>query len=44
MKNTDNMENSLLIKNVLLDGEGKIVAYDLRGERLSEKLKEIYGF
>lgn len=30
--------------NVLLDGEGKIVAADLRGEALGEKLKEIYGF
>ncbi len=30
--------------NVLLDGEGKIVATDLRGEDLGEKLKEIYGF
>ncbi len=30
--------------NVLLDGEGKIVAADLRGDALGEKLKEIYGF
>ena len=30
--------------NVLLDGTGKIVASDLRGEALGEKLKEIYGF
>ena len=30
--------------NVLLDGEGRIVASDLRGERLHAKLKEIYGF
>lgn len=30
--------------NVLLDGEGKIVATDLRGEDLGEKLKEVYGF
>ena len=30
--------------NVLLDGEGKIVATDLRGEDLGEKLKGIYGF
>ncbi len=30
--------------NVLLDGEGRIVANDLRGERLHAKLKEIYGF
>ena len=30
--------------NVLLDGEGRIVAYDLRGEKLGEKLKELYGF
>lgn len=30
--------------NILLDGEGKIVASDLRGEALGEKLKEIYGF
>ena len=30
--------------NVLLDGEGKIVAADLRGNGLGAKLKEIYGF
>lgn len=30
--------------NVLLDGTGKIVASDLRGDALGEKLKEIYGF
>ncbi len=30
--------------NGLLDGDGKIVAYDLRGDRLMSKLKEIYGF
>lgn len=30
--------------NVLLDGTGKIVAADLRGEALGEKLKEVYGF
>ncbi len=30
--------------NILLDGEGKIVASDLRGEALGEKLKEVYGF
>lgn len=30
--------------NVLLDGEGKIVAVDLRGDALGMKLKEIYGF
>ena len=30
--------------NVLLDGEGKIVAADLRGSALGEKLKEVYGF
>lgn len=30
--------------NVLLDGEGRIVAADLRAERLGEKLKDIYGF
>ncbi|MBQ8629701.1 MAG: AhpC/TSA family protein [Prevotella sp.] len=29
---------------VLLDGEGKIVAIDLRGDDLGKKLKEIYGF
>ena len=29
--------------NVLLDGDGRIVAYDLRGERLGAKLKEIFG-
>lgn len=30
--------------NVLLDGNGRIVAYDLRGERLGEQLKAIYGY
>ena len=30
--------------NVLLDGEGRIVAYDLRSDRLGAKLKEIFGF
>ncbi len=30
--------------NVLLDKEGKIIASDLRGEDLGNKLKEIYGF
>ncbi len=30
--------------NILLDGTGKIVASDLRGEDLQNKLKEIYGF
>lgn len=30
--------------NILLDGEGRIVASELRGERLFTKLKEIYGF
>lgn len=30
--------------NVLVDGQGKIVALDLRGEALGNKLKEIYGF
>ncbi len=30
--------------NILLDGTGKIVAADLRGEDLQNKLKEIYGF
>ncbi|MGN1376663.1 MAG: redoxin domain-containing protein [Prevotella sp.] len=29
--------------SILLDGEGKIVAIDLRGDALGEKLKEIYG-
>lgn len=29
--------------SILLDGEGKIVAVDLRGEDLGNKLKEIYG-
>lgn len=29
--------------NVLLDGDGKIVAADLRGNALSAKLKEVYG-
>lgn len=30
--------------NVLLDGSGKIVAVDLRGNALGAKLKEVYGF
>ena len=30
--------------NILLDGEGKIVATDLRGDALGAKLKEVYGF
>lgn len=30
--------------NILLDGEGKIVATDLRGDDLGAKLKEVYGF
>lgn len=30
--------------NLLLDGNGKIVAFDLRGDALKNKLKEIYGF
>lgn len=30
--------------NVLVDGEGKIVAANLRGEDLGAALKEIYGF
>ena len=30
--------------SILLDGKGKIVALNLRGEKLGEKLKEIYGF
>ncbi len=30
--------------NVLLDGEGRIVASNLRGTRLHDKLKSIYGF
>ncbi|MCI6618821.1 MAG: AhpC/TSA family protein [Prevotella sp.] len=30
--------------NVLLDPQGKIVAADLRGAKLTEKLKEIYGY
>ena len=29
---------------ILVDGSGKIVALDLRGEALGKKLKEIYGF
>ena len=29
--------------SILLDGEGKIVAIDLRGDDLGAKLKEIYG-
>lgn len=30
--------------SILLDGKGKIVAVNLRGEQLGAKLKEIYGF
>lgn len=30
--------------SILVDGSGKIVAADLRGSRLGDKLKEIYGF
>ncbi|WP_288318602.1 TlpA disulfide reductase family protein [Xylanibacter caecicola] len=30
--------------SILLDKEGKIIAVDLRGEKLGEKLKELYGF
>lgn len=30
--------------NILLDGDGIIVAVDLRGKALGDKLKEIYGF
>ncbi len=30
--------------NILIDSQGKIVAADLRGAKLGEKLKEIYGF
>ena len=28
----------------LVDGTGKILALNLRGEKLGEKLQEIYGF
>lgn len=35
---------SSIPSNVLVDGQGKIVALDLREERLGNKLKEIYGF
>lgn len=30
--------------SILLDKEGKIIAIDLRGGKLGEKLKELYGF
>lgn len=30
--------------NILLDGEGTIIAIDLRGNALAEKLREIYGY
>ena len=30
--------------SILLDGTGKIVAVNLRAEKLGEKLREIYGF
>ena len=30
--------------NILCDGTGKIIAIDLRGKQLRNKLKEIYGF
>lgn len=30
--------------SILVDGNGKIIANDLRGEELQKKLKEIYGY
>ena len=30
--------------SILFDGSGKIIATNLRGEKLGEKLKELYGF
>ena len=33
---------SSIPSNILVDGEGKIVAADLRGEALQKKLAEIY--
>jgi hypothetical protein len=33
---------SSIPSNVLVDPQGKIVAMDLRGEKLLNKLKEIY--
>lgn len=30
--------------SILFDGEGKIIATDLRGEQLGEKLRQLYGF
>lgn len=30
-------------RNILCDGNGKIVAVNLRGKALGRKLKEIYG-
>ena len=33
---------SSIPSNILVDGEGKIIAADLRGEALQEKLAEIY--
>lgn len=35
---------SAIPASLLLDGTGKIVAGDLRGDKLGEKLMEIYGF
>ena len=35
---------SAIPSNVLLDGEGTIVAADLRGDELLLRLKEIYGY
>ncbi len=35
---------SAIPASILFDGSGKIVATDLRGPQLGEKLKEIYGF
>ena len=30
--------------SILFDGQGKIIATDLRGEKLGEKLQQLYGF
>ena len=35
---------SSIPSSILFDGQGKIIATDLRGEKLGQKLQELYGF